>query len=77
MAEVSYQVTYVSDLSDNQHKSTQTATKTLKLGYGQFQGKLSVNQLTLWSGKLDELKEQIKEVNAAVPEVGSSTTIVD
>lgn len=37
LAEVSYQVTYVSDLSKQQQRTTQTETKTIKLSYSKFQ----------------------------------------
>ncbi len=46
-AEVSYQVVYVSDVSDKAQKSTQTETRTLKLSYAKLSDKLFVNQLTI------------------------------
>ena len=74
LAEVSYQVVYVSDLSDKAQRVTQTETKTVKLSYAKLSDKLLVNQLTIWNGKLDELKEKNDETNSAIPEINSSTT---
>ena len=45
LAEVSYQVTYVSDLSKQQQRTTQTETKTIKLSYSKVSDKLLVNHL--------------------------------
>lgn len=56
-AEVSYQVVYVSEVSDKAQKSTQTETRTLKLSYAKMSDKLLVNQVTIWNGKLEDLKE--------------------
>ncbi|EHI69777.1 hypothetical protein STRIC_1208 [Streptococcus ictaluri 707-05] len=75
LAEVSYQVVYVSDLSDKAQHVTQTETKTVKLSYAKLSDKLLVNQLTIWNGKLDELKENNDVTNSAIPEINSSTTI--
>ena len=47
LAEVSYQVTYVSDLSEQQQRTTQTETKTVMLSYSKVSDKLLVNQLTI------------------------------
>ena len=73
-AEVSYQVVYVSDVSDKAQKSTQTETRTLKLSYAKLSDKLFVNQLTIWNGKLEDLKESSDEVNSRIPKIQGTTT---
>ncbi|HEM4067634.1 TPA: peptidylprolyl isomerase, partial [Streptococcus suis] len=50
LAEVTYQVTYVSDLSEQQQRTTQTEIKTVMLSYSKVSDKLLVNQLTIWNG---------------------------
>ena len=47
LAEVTYQVVYVSDVSDKPQKSTQTETTSLKLSYAKMSDKLLVNQVTI------------------------------
>ncbi|MDU6444730.1 MAG: peptidylprolyl isomerase, partial [Streptococcus sp.] len=74
LAEVSYQVVYVSDVSDKAQKSTQTETKSLKLSYSKLSDKLLVNQLTIWNGKLEELKETSDGANSSIPDIQGSTT---
>ncbi|NQS70536.1 peptidylprolyl isomerase, partial [Streptococcus suis] len=43
LAEVNYQVTYVSDLSEQQQRTTQTETKSVMLSYSKVSDKLLVN----------------------------------
>lgn len=74
LAEVSYQVIYVSDVSVRAQKSTQTETKSLKLSYSKLSDKLLVNQLTIWNGKLEELKETSDGANSSFPNIQGSTT---
>ena len=73
-AEVSYQVVYVSDVSDKAQKSTQTETTSLKLSYAKLSDKLLVNQVTIWKGKLEDLKESSDEVNSSIPKIQGTTT---
>ncbi|WP_278043537.1 peptidylprolyl isomerase [Streptococcus agalactiae] len=74
-AEVSYQVIYVSDVSDKAQKSTQTETRTLKLSsYAKLSDKLLVNQVTIWKGKLEDLKESSDEVSSSIPKIQGTTT---
>ena len=73
-AEVSYQVVYVSDVSDKAQKSTQTETTSLKLSYAKLSDKLLVNQVTIWNGKLEDLKESSDEVNSSIPKIQGTTT---
>lgn len=73
-AEVSYQVVYVSDVSDKAQKSTQTETISLKLSYAKLSDKLLVNQVTIWKGKLEDLKESSDEVNSSIPKIQGTTT---
>lgn len=47
LTEVTYQVVYVSDVSDKAQKSTQTETTSLKLSYAKMSDKLLVNQVTI------------------------------
>lgn len=47
LAEVTYQVVYVSDVSDKAQRSTQTETTSIKLSYAKLSDKLLVNQLTV------------------------------
>ena len=74
LAEVSYQVIYVSDISDKAQKSTQTETTSLKLSYAKLSDKLLVNQVTIWNGKLGDLKESSDEVNSSIPKIQGTTT---
>lgn len=74
LAEVSYQVIYVSDVSDKAQKSTQTETTSLKLSYAKLSDKLLVNQVTIWNGKLGDLKESSDERNSSIPKIQGTTT---
>ncbi|MGN2341934.1 peptidylprolyl isomerase [Streptococcus dysgalactiae] len=74
LAEVSYQVIYVSDLSEQQQRSTQTETKTVMLSYSKVSDKLLVNQVTIWNGKLEELKEATDGANSSIPTIQGTTT---
>lgn len=67
LAEVNYQVTYVSDLSEQQQRTTQTETKTVMLSYSKVSDKLLVNQLTIWNGKLEDMKEATDGANSSIP----------
>lgn len=73
-AEVTYQVTYVSDHGENAQSRTQSETKTVKLVYSKLSDKLLVNQMTSWNGKLEDLKEVDTEDSSASPEIEGSTT---
>ena len=74
LAEVSYQVVYVSDVSDKAQKSTQTETKSLKLSYTKMSDKLLVNQVTVWNGKLENLKEVSDGADSSIPDIQGTTT---
>lgn len=74
LAEVSYQVTYVSDLSKQQQRTTQTETKTIKLSYSKVSDKLLVNHLTICNGKLENLKEATDGANSSIPNIQGDTT---
>lgn len=74
LAEVSYQVVYVSDVSDKAQKSTQTETKSLKLSYTKMSDKLLVNQVTVWNGKLKNLKEVSDGADSSIPDIQGTTT---
>lgn len=74
LAEVTYQVTYVSDLSEQQQRTTQTETKTVMLSYSKVSDKLLVNQLTIWNGKLEDMKEATNGVNSSIPTIQGTTT---
>lgn len=74
LAEVSYQVTYVSDLSEQQQRTTQTETKTVMLSYSKVSDKLLVNQLTIWNGKLEDMKEATEGANSSIPTIQGTTT---
>lgn len=74
LAEVTYQVVYVSDVSDKAQKSIQTETRTLKLSYAKMSDKLLVNQVTIWNGKLEDLKETSDGVNSSIPKIQGTTT---
>ncbi|MGF0070225.1 peptidylprolyl isomerase [Streptococcus sp. SGI.013] len=74
LAEVSYQVTYVSDLSEQQQRTTQTETKTVMLSYSKVSDKLLVNQLTTWNGKLEDMKEATDGANSSIPTIQGTTT---
>lgn len=73
LAEVTYQVTYVSDLSEQQ-RTTQTETKTVMLSYTKVSDKLLVNQLTIWNGKLEDMKEATDGANSSIPTIQGTTT---
>lgn len=74
LAEVTYQVTYVSDLSEQQQRTTQTETKTVMLSYSKVSDKLLVNQLTIWNGKLEDMKEATDGANSSIPTIQGTTT---
>ncbi|ORJ29659.1 peptidylprolyl isomerase [Streptococcus oralis subsp. tigurinus] len=74
LAEVSYQVTYVSDLSKQQQRTTQTEIKTIKLSYSKVSDKLLVNHLTICNGKLENLKEATDGANSSIPNIQGDTT---
>lgn len=74
LAEVSYQVTYVSDLSEQQQRTTQTENKTVMLSYSKVSDKLLVNQLTIWNGKLEDMKEATDGANSSIPTIQGTTT---
>ncbi|HGA1172927.1 TPA: peptidylprolyl isomerase [Streptococcus suis] len=74
LAEVTYQVTYVSDLSEQQQQTTQTETKTIMLSYSKISDKLLVNQLTIWNGKLEDMKEATDGANSSIPTIQGTTT---
>lgn len=74
LAEVSYQVTYVSDLSEQQQRTTQTEIKTVMLSYSNVSDKLLVNQLTIWNGKLEDMKEATNGANSSIPTIQGTTT---
>lgn len=74
LAEVSYQVIYVSDLSKQQQRTTQTETKTIKLSYSKVSDKLLVNHLTICNGKLENLKEATDGANSSLPNIQGDTT---
>ena len=75
LTEVTYQVVYVSDVSDKAQKSTQTETTSLKLSYAKMSDQLLVNQVTIWNRKLEDLKETSDGVNSSIPKnQGTSTS---
>jgi hypothetical protein len=74
LAEVSYQVSYVSDLSEQQQRTTQTETKTVILSYSKVSDKLLVNQVTIWNGKLEDMKEATDGANSSIPTIQGTTT---
>lgn len=74
LAEVTYQVTYVSDLSKQQQRTTQAETKTVMLSYSKVSDKLLVNQLIIWNGKLDDLKEATDGASSSIPKIQGTTT---
>lgn len=74
LAEVTYQVTYVSDLSEQQQRTAQTETKTVMLSYSKVSDKLLVNQLTIWNGKLEDMKEATDGANSSIPTIQGTTT---
>ncbi|QNL41481.1 peptidylprolyl isomerase [Streptococcus sp. NSJ-72] len=74
LAEVSYQVTYISDLSKKQQRTTQTETKTIKLSYSKVSDKLLVNYLTICNGKLENLKEATDGANSSIPNIQGDIT---
>ncbi|WP_074412845.1 peptidylprolyl isomerase [Streptococcus suis] len=78
LAEVTYQVTYVSDLSEQQQRTTQTEIKTVMLSYSKVSDKLLVNQLTIWNGKLEDMKEATDGANSSIPTIqGCRTDFAD
>lgn len=74
LAEVTYQVTYVSDLSEQQQRATQTETETVMLSYSKVSDKLLVNQLTIWNGKLEDMEEATNGANSSIPTIQGTTT---
>lgn len=74
LAEVTYQVTYVSDLSEQQQRTTQTEIKTVMLSYSKVSDKLLVNQLTILNGKLEDMKEATNGANSSIPTIQGTTT---
>lgn len=74
LAEVSFQVTYVSDLSEQRQRTTQTETKTIMLSYSKVSDELLVNQLTIWNGKLEDMKEATDGANSSIPTIQGTTT---
>lgn len=74
LAEVTYQVTYVSDLSEQQQRTTQTETKTVMLSYSKVSDKLLLNQLTIWNGKLEDMKEATNGANSSIPTIQGTIT---
>lgn len=74
LTEVTYQVVYVSDVSDKAQKSTQTETTSLKLSYAKMSDQLLVNQVTIWNRKLEDLKETSDGVNSSIPKIQGTTT---
>ena len=57
IAEVSYQVTYVSDLKNTeQAKTKQTETRLVKLSYAKLSGNLLVNKMEIWKSGLEDYK---------------------
>lgn len=77
LVEVTYHVTYVSDMSDHQQKMTQTETKTMKVSYAKIRDQLLVNQVTSWNGKFDDLKSNTDASSSAIPDIKSTTTSDD
>lgn len=74
LAEVSYQVVYVSDMSEQSQKSIQTETKSVKLVYSTISNQLLVNQLTIWNGKLEDLKDVYDEGGASISNLQGTIT---
>ena len=77
IAEVSYQVTYVSDFKNaEQGKTKQTETRLVKLSYAKLPGKLLVNQLEIWKSGLEDLDKTGQEVeeSSSVPILPNTTT---
>lgn len=77
IAEVSYQVTYVSDLKNTeQAKTKQTETRLVKLSYAKLSGNLLVNKMEIWKSGLEDLEKagQNVEENSAIPSLPSTTT---
>ncbi|CEO70761.1 parvulin-like peptidyl-prolyl isomerase [Streptococcus pneumoniae] len=64
----------MSDVSDKAQKSTQTETKSLKLSYTKMSDKLLVNQVTVWNGKLENLKEVSDGADSSIPDIQGTTT---
>ena len=74
LAEVIYQVTYVSDLSKQQQRTIQTETKMVMLSYSKVSDKPLVNQLTIWNGKLEDMKEATDGANSSILTIQGTTT---
>ena len=74
LTEVTYQVVYVSDVSDKAQKSTQTETTSLKLSYAKMSDQLLVNQVTIWNRKLEDLQETSDGVNSSISKIQGTTT---
>ncbi len=74
LAEVIYQVIYVSDLSKQQQRTTQTETKMVMLSYSKVSDKPLVNQLTIWNGKLEDMKEATDGANSSILTIQGTTT---
>lgn len=74
LAEVSYQVVYVSNVSDKAQRSTQTETTSLKLSYAKMSDKLLVNQVIIWDGKLEDLKAASDGADSSIPKIQGTTT---
>ena len=74
LVEVTYQVVYVSDVSDKAQRSTQTETISLKLSYAKMSDKLLVNQVIIWDGKLEDLKAASDGADSSIPKIQGTTT---
>lgn len=77
IAEVSYQVTYVSDLKNvEQPKTKQTEIRIVKLSYAKLPDKLLVNQMEIWKSGLEDLDKAGQEVEeiSSTPVLPSTTT---
>lgn len=74
LGEVTYQVTYVSDLSEQQQRTTQTETKTAMLSHSKVSDKLLLNQSTIWNGKLEDMKEATDGANSSILTIQGTTT---
>ncbi len=71
-------ITPVSDLSEQQQRTSQTETKTVMLSYSKVSDKLLVNQLTIWNGKLEDIKEATDGANSSIPTIqGCRTDFAD
>ncbi|EHE0871959.1 peptidylprolyl isomerase, partial [Escherichia coli] len=61
-------------VSDKAQKSTQTETKSLKLSYTKMSDKFLVKQVTVWNGKLENLKEVSDGADSSIPDIQGTTT---